>query len=92
MGKFIEKWKEKNLGGKVITLIGRACSVLIIVLALLQLLGVWEDAAYVYMPLICVNMLVTAVANWKTNRSVAIVSLFTAGFILVCIAIVVFKL
>ena len=90
MGKFLMKWKEKTLADKILTGIVMACSVLVIALALLQLLNIWRDAAFAYMPLMCVNMLAVAVSNWKTNRGAAVVNLAAAGIMLVCIALVVY--
>lgn len=90
MGKFRMKWKEKTLVEKITTGIVLVCSSLVIVLALLQLFGVWEDAAYAYLPLLCVNMLAFAVSYWKTSRSTAIVNLVGALIILVCTIVVVF--
>lgn len=84
------KWKEKTLADKIATGIVLICSVLVIVLALLQLLNVWRDAAFAYMPLLCVIMLGQAYSNRKTNRSVAVESLVAAVIILICIASVVY--
>ncbi len=90
MTKFFAKWKETPLSIKAATGIVLVSSILIIVLTLLQLFGVWRDAALAYMPLLCVNMLAQAFSSWKTNRSTAIVSLVAAGIILVCVAAVVY--
>ncbi len=91
MGKFLRKWNEKPLADKVATGVALVSGVLVIVLALLQLLGVWKDAAFAYMPLLCANMLALAASNWKPNRSVAIVNLAAAGIMLACIAVVVYS-
>ena len=66
------------------------CSVLIIVLAVLYLLGVWEDALLVCMPLTGVNMLFYTCANWKTNRGIAIFNLVAAVFVFICTVIALF--
>ena len=66
------------------------CSVLIIILAMLQLLGIWENAALAYMPLACVNMLFFTVSYWKTNRGTAIFNLVAAVFVLLCTVVIVF--
>lgn len=89
MTNFLSKWKETPLLNKITTVIVLISSTLIIVLALLQLLNVWQDAAFVYLPLTCVNMLALAVSNWKTSRSAAIVNLVATGIILVCFVAVV---
>ena len=56
-------------------------SVSIIVLAFLQLIGVWANAIYFYSPLAGVLMLIQAFQNWKTNKGVAYISSFAAIFI-----------
>ncbi len=89
MVKFFAKWKETPPSIKVATIIVLVNSVLIIVLALLQLFDVWADAAFAYLPLTWVNTLALAFSNWKTSRSAAIVNLVAAGIILVCFVAVV---
>ena len=82
------RWQQKSPLGKLLTVTGIACSVAVIVLALLQLLGVWEDAVRVYMPLTALVMLIQAVENWKQNRTAAVINLCAAIFIaIVCILI-----
>lgn len=90
MGKFLTNWKKRTPTDKVLTGIVVVNSVLVIILALLQLFGVWKDAAFAYLPLLCVNTLATAASNWKTNRTAAVVNLVCAGIMLVCIVAVVY--
>ncbi len=90
MSKFMTNWKKKTCVEKITTVITLVCSSLVIVLALLQLFGVWEDAAFAYLPLLCVNMLAFTVSYWKANRSTAIVNLVGALIILVCYFVVIF--
>lgn len=82
--------KEKPIFNKIASVVVILCSALIIVLAMLQLLGVWENAAYAYMPLMGVNLLVNTVTNWKANRWIAIVNLIGALIVLLFIILVVF--
>lgn len=63
-------------------------SVVIIVLAALQLLGIWKNAMVAYLPLACVNMVLSAISNWKTNRAVAVVSLTAAITVLLCLVVI----
>lgn len=84
------KWKEKSTRAKISGVAVMICSVLIIILATLQLLGVWKDAALAYMPLSAVNMLLFTVSYWKTSRSAAVFNLIAAIFVLLCTAVVVF--
>lgn len=80
------KWHFRKISSIIVIF----CSALIIILAVLQLFGVWENAALVYMPLTCVNMLFFAASNWKTHRGVAVFNLIAAVFVLLCIAAVLF--
>lgn len=90
MGKYLMKWREKTPINKAATVVGLVSSSLILVLALLQLFDVWENAGYAYMPLLCLNMLTYAIMYWKTDRPLAIFHLFVALFILISIIVVVF--
>ena len=56
-------------------------SVVIITLAALQLLDIWEDAIDWCIPLLGVFMLIQAMGEWKRNRGAAILSLGVAVFI-----------
>ena len=59
-----------------------------IVLALLQLLGVWNNAVRIYMPLTALVMLIQAKELWNKSRTAAIVNLCAAIFIaIICILI-----
>lgn len=82
------RWHQKSPSQKFLTIAGIACSTAVILLALLQLLGVWEDAIRVYMPLTALVMLIMAKENWQHNRTAAIINLCTAIFVAaVCILI-----
>ena len=79
MKKLKENWNQKLWYEKVIFIIGMMASVAVIVLALLQLFDVWEDSAYVYMPMLAVLMLVQAFDNRKRSRGLMISSLCVAA-------------
>ena len=83
-----KKWKDMPLLHKVASIISVVVSSAVIVLAVLQLFDVWSNAGYVYVPLMGINLLLQAYAQWKPNRSVAIFSLCAAVFILACAAVV----
>ena len=57
-------------------------SVVIITLAALQLLDIWEDAIDWCIPLLGVLELIQAAGEWKRNRGAAMLSLGVAVFIL----------
>lgn len=64
-------------------------SISVIVLALLQLVGAWTNAIYLFEPLAGVLMLIQAAQNWEKRKGVAYLSLLVAVFIFVA-AIVIF--
>lgn len=66
--------------GKVLTIFGLIISVIVIVLAFLQVFNVWNNAIYVYEPLVGVLMIIKAIEFWKTNKSIAFFLLFVAIF------------
>lgn len=90
MNRLISLWKKKSTAEKILSVVGIVCSVSAIVLAVLQLAGVWENAGYVYLPLIAVLMLIQTVESWRQNKTIAILSLCAAVLILIEVAIRIF--
>lgn len=82
------KWKDQPILHKIASIFSIAVSIAIIVLAIIQLFGLWSDAGYVYVPLMGINLLLQAYAQWKTNRKIAIFTLCSAIFVLVCAVVV----
>ncbi len=82
-------WKDAPLSHKVVTIISVFASLSVVVLAVLQIFDVWDQAINVYMPLMGVMMLCQAYIQWNNSRKVAYFSIGTAVFIFSC-AIVVF--
>ena len=85
------KWKDTPLLHKVVTIISILASLSVVVLAVLQIFGVWNRAINVFMPLMGVTMLCQCYIQWNASRKVAYFSLGTAVFIFAC-AIAVFFL
>ncbi|MBQ2988423.1 MAG: hypothetical protein IJD59_04890 [Clostridia bacterium] len=83
------KWKNIPLSHKIVTAISILSSLAVIVLAVLQLCGIWQTAGKIYVPLMGVTMLCQAYNLWNTSRKVAYFSIGTAIFIFLC-AIAVF--
>ena len=82
------RWQQESPFEKFLTITSITCSIAVIVLALLQLLGVWNDAVRVYMPLTALVMLIQAKELWNKSRTAAIVNLCAAIFIaIICILI-----
>ena len=74
-------WRQESTSKKVLTIISVICSIIIIVLAGMQILGIWENAINVFEPLLGVVILIQSIQKWKKNKVLAIFSLCTAIFI-----------
>lgn len=75
-------WSQKRTDEKVLSVISSICCISIIILACMQILGIWKTAVNVFEPLLGVLMLIQTLENWKKNKAVAIVSLCAAILIL----------
>lgn len=74
-------WKEKTLLMKFLFVVRLITSSIALVLATLQLVGVLENAACLYIPLIGVTMIIQAAEYMKKDKTVAYISLGAAVFI-----------
>ena len=83
------KWKEAPLLHRIVTIISVLASLSVVVLAVLQMFDIWEQAINVFMPLMGITMLCQSYMQWNHSRKVAYFSIGTAVFIFIC-AIVVF--
>ena len=81
-------WNNMTTRDRIINVLIIILSVAVIVLAALQLLGIWEDSINVYEPLIGIVLLLQAIYHREKNRSVAIISLCAAGFIFACAIVI----
>ena len=84
------KWKEVPLSHKIITVGSVIVSLAVVVLAILQIFDVWDQAINVFMPLMGVTMLCQSYMQWNNSRKVAYFSIGTAAFILICSIVVFF--
>lgn len=84
------KWKDAPLLHKIVTIVSILASLSVVVLAVLQMFDVWNQAINIFMPLMGVTMLCQAYMQWNTNRNVAYFSIGTAVFIFICAIIVFF--
>lgn len=80
--------KTQSLLSKTASIASIVIAVAIIVLSVLQLFDVWRNAGYVYIPLMGINLLLQAYAQWKPNRGVAIFTLCAAVLVLSCAVVV----
>ena len=84
------KWKDTPLLHKVVTIISVLASLSVVVLAVLQMFDIWDQAINVFMPLMGITMLCQAYMQWYNSRKVAYFSIGTAVFIFICAIIVFF--
>ena len=87
-----ENWKQKLWYERIIFIAGLLSSFAVVVLSVLQICDVWNDAAYAYMPLMSITMLSQAYENRNRSKGVAVFSLGTAIFSLVSWVLVAFVL
>lgn len=81
-------WKERSGADKAMLIFRIAASLGVIVLAALQLLGIWERAMHVAAPLIGLILLAQSIQEWKQSRGVAIFGLCAALFLFGCAFVV----
>lgn len=77
------KWKEMSTVNKVVLVARIVLSIVIIVLALLQIWGVLGNAISYTMPLLGVYFLFLSIQEWKTQRVPALFSMVVAIFIFI---------
>ncbi|WPC42755.1 hypothetical protein [Clostridium sp. JS66] len=81
----IGRWDQKQTDEKVLYVLSSICSISIIILASIQILGVWKTEINVVEPLLGVLMLIQTIQNWKKNKPVARISLCAAIIIFGCL-------
>ena len=82
--------KEVSALHKVVFVISIIASLAVVVLAVLQIFDIWNQALNVFMPLMGVTMLCQSYMQWNNSRKVAYFSLGTAVFIFICSIVVFF--
>ena len=82
------RWNNMTTRDRIINALIIILSVAVIVLAALQLLGIWENSINVYEPLIGVVLLLQAQLFWKKNRKIGVLQLCAAGFIFACAIVI----
>lgn len=83
-------WNEMNTGDKIVIVIRIVISIVVVVLASLQLFGVLEQAINYAVPLLGVYLLILSVQEWKHKRGSAILSICLALFIFIVSYVVFF--
>ena len=83
-------WKNAPLLQKVVTIISILASLSVVVLAVLQMFDIWNQAINICVPMMGVTMLCQAYIQWNNSRKVAYFSIGTAAFIFICSIVVFF--
>lgn len=84
MEKLKETWRDLLWYEKLLRIIGFLAAIAAIVLPLTYLLGVCDNTAPVYLPLLAVLMFIQAFDNRKTRRKLMLISLFSGIVVAVC--------
>ncbi len=90
MNKFVEKFMEKSKYEKIACVVSIVSSIIVIVFAVLQILGVWKSAIVVCEIFMGISMISQAILQWKKNKGIAIFSLCVAIFIFIVAIFVLF--
>ena len=83
-------WKDTPTSYKIVTIISILASLSTVVLAVLQIFDIWNQAINICVPMMGVTMLCQSYMQWNTSRKVAYFSIGTAAFIFICAIIVFF--
>ena len=82
------RWNEMTVSAQVMIIVRIVASIGVMVLAALQLLGVWDKAINLAAPLIGVVLLIQSIQEWKQHRGIAVFGLCAALFIFGCAIVV----
>ena len=66
------KWRDLSQVDKFMLSVRIVASILVVIFATLQLLGVWDKAINLAAPLMGTVLLIQSVQEWKKQRGVAI--------------------
>ena len=83
-------WSEMSLSNKIIRVFAIAVSLAAAVLAIVQILGVWDKAINVCCPLLGIEMLCQTYLQWNVSRKIAYCNLASGVFVVICSVIVFF--
>ena len=84
------KWKDTPTSYKIVTIISILASLSVVILAVLQMFDIWNQAINICVPMMGITMLCQAYMQWNTSRKVAYFSIGTAAFIFICSIVVFF--
>ncbi|MBQ8814530.1 MAG: hypothetical protein IJZ85_08560 [Lachnospiraceae bacterium] len=67
-----------------------ALSLVVFVLAVLQLISIWEDSIKIYIPLLAVTMVLQAAYQWDKDKRMVWMYIGVAVFLAICSALILF--
>ena len=70
MNKFVERFMEKSKYEKGSFIVGIVSSIIVIVFAVLQILGLWNSAIIVCEIFMGISMISQAILQWKKNKGI----------------------
>ena len=73
---------------KALTVLAIIMSVIVVVLSVLQILDVWEEAIDLIVPLMGLSQIINAIAQWKQSRQTARIML-ACGILILVISVIV---
>lgn len=89
MERLSRVWFKMNIYEKIALVLKSICSVSVILLVTLQLLGIWGKAINVFEPLLGVLMITQGVMQWRRDRKGAIFY-FSLAILVFVITIIIF--
>lgn len=90
MKRIVEGFLNKSKYEKCAFFVGIFSSLIVIICAFLQILGIWNGAIVICEIFMGISMVSQAILQWKKNRGIAIFSLCVAVFIFVVAFIILF--
>lgn len=82
------KWRDLSTNAKIVTVVSVSISALVVLLSVLQIFQIWDNANEVFLPLLGVVNLCQAYLQWNTSRKTAYFCIGTAVFIFICSLVV----
>ena len=80
---------ERTAANRVVSILQIITALCVIVFSALKIFNVWENADYVYMPLMCIMLFLQALNLRTHNRGVAVFLICAAVFILLTFVVMI---
>jgi len=87
MNEFMENWKNQTKKERVISCAIIILTVTVIAFAILQSIGIWDNALSVAEILMGIALLLQTITYWNSDRKLAYLNMGAAAFLLLVAAI-----